>query len=183
MAFFSALWLFIGPQSGRTLHSPEQPKLITISDLVRPLSLKEAIALFSREHLIDSSLITDASSSMDTRQRSTNSSPKTTPNLSPRTQLVFAHVLFEGMPAKITVVFGDSGMSVSSEVSEPYPRKLGTNASTDDFAKIAASIAKEIGLPTASTLMYIDYMKGSRQWILGKLQNGVITINIWRVDP
>ncbi len=161
-----------------------QPKLITISDLVRPISQKEAIELFGREHLIDSSLISDASSALDTRQRSVNSPlGKSTPNPRPHTQLVFAHLLFEGMPAKITVVVGDSGMSVSSEVSAPYPRKLGTNASTDDFAKVAASISKEIGLPTASTLMYIDYMKGNRQWILGKLQNGVITINIWRVDP
>jgi hypothetical protein len=168
IAFFISFTIFATQGIGGISHPPAEPKHIIVKDLLHKITLHGAIALFGREHLIDSSLsdVTDRSNG----EQGTSSKH----NLK---QFVFAPVTFEGVSAKVTVFFnGDS--SFKTTVSIPYPLKLRAGATLDDFHKLGARIETSVGKPTVSTEMYIDYMKNGTQYLFGKLKDGLITIDI-----
>ena len=178
IAFFIALSIFTANGFGEISHPPAQPKQIIVTDLLHRLSCSEAIALFGREHLIDSSLsdATDPSLGKQGRSKDPASGRNTASKLSLK-QLVFAPVTFEGFPAKVTIFF-DGDSSFKATVSVPYPLKLRAGATLGDFTKLGANIAKSIGKPTVSTETYIDYITNGHQYVFGNLKDGLITIDI-----
>jgi hypothetical protein len=157
------------------------PKTVTVKDLVHKLSTSDAIALFGRNHLLDSSIFNLTDPSMKWHERfldSTLGRHKITPVT--YTQMSFAPVIFEGISAKVTILFGEDS-SFGATVSIPYPHKLRSGATVEDFDKLRANIAKSIGEPTVSTEMYIDYLVSGTESMFGELKDGVITITIWRL--
>jgi hypothetical protein len=179
-ALFIALHFFAGQEiSGPQITA--QPKTVTVKDLLHKLSTSDAMVLLGREHLLDSSVSFMTDPSMKWHERfldSTLGRHKITPVTF--TQMAFAPVIFEGISAKVTILFGEDS-SFGATVSIPYPHKLRSGATVEDFDKLRVSIAKSIGEPTVSTEMYIDYMVSGTESLFGNLKDGVITITIWRL--
>jgi hypothetical protein len=98
------------------------------------------------------------------------------------TQMAFAPVNFEGINAKVTILFGEDS-SFGATVSIPYPHKLRSSATLDDFNHLRSGITKSLGEPSVSTEAYINYMRNDHQLLFGNLKDGVISINLWRLEP
>ncbi len=139
--------------------------------------------MMGREHLVDSNVspLTDPSmvwhvhflDSLLGRQR-------TGPLV--LTQMVFAPVIFEGVTAKVTILFGPDS-SFGARVVSPYPFRRQSPATLDDFKNMSRNIQKSLGEPNVYSGAYIDYMDQGREFVLGNLRDGTITVNIWRLHP
>ena len=180
IALFIALHLFSGPPFS---EESSAPKDVHVKDLLRKLSSREALSLMGRDHLLDSSASDPTDPSIDWHERSLDSTLGRHPATLPRViQMTFAPVNFEGIPAKVTILFmGDS--SFGATVSSPYPLRLRSRATLDDFNLVSKNIAKSLGEPSVSTGNYIDYMVNGLQSLFGSLKDGTITINLWRLGP
>ena len=184
IALFIALHFFTGQGNfGYRQAVAVEPKIITVKDVLHKLSPSDAIALFGREHLLDSSVSAMTDPAMKWHERFLDSMlgrHKITP--ATFTQMVFAPVNFEGINAKVTILFGEDS-SFGARVSIPYPIRLRSKATLDDFNNLRTNIAKSLGQPSVSTETYIDYMVNGHQSLLGNLRDGSITINLWRLEP
>jgi hypothetical protein len=183
IALFIALHIFAGHGIHGTARTDPAPKSITVKDLFRKLSTSGAIALFGREHLLDSSVspLTDRSIKwhehfLDSVLGRHKRMPAT------YTQMVFAPVTVEGRSAKVTILFGVDS-SFGATVSYPYPVRLHSPATIEDFRRVSKSIETSIGEPSVSTEMYIDYFVNGNQSLIGSLKDGAITITLWRLGP
>jgi hypothetical protein len=179
-ALFIVLHFFAGPGNDH-LQITAQSKMVTVNNLIHKLSISDAEALFGREHLLDSSVSDLTDQSMKWHERFLDSMlgrHKATP---PKfTHMAFAPVIFEGMSAEVTILFGEDS-SFGAMVSIPYPHKIRSTVTVQDFDKLRANIAKSIGEPTVSTEMYIDYIVNGSESLFGSLKDGVITLTIWRL--
>ncbi len=163
---------------GKVTHAP---KRVSVNDLFHRRSQREAIALLGRKYLLDSSHTELTDPAMKWSEHLLDSTHyRNKAGKSSITQLVFAPVIFEGDSAKVTILFLDT-TSFGAIVSVPYPPKLHSQLTDDDFSKIAVNIQKSMGLPTISTGRYIDYVVDAHQSLFGQLRDGIITINIMQL--
>jgi hypothetical protein len=183
IALFIALHFF-GGQHAPVYSPPDaEPKAVTVNDLTRKLSIASAVALFGRKQLLDSSLTPLTDRMMKWHEHFLDSAlGRHNPTPAKFTQMVFAPVLFEGLSAKVTILFGPDS-SFGATVSIPYPVRLHAPATAEDFKRVSKNIAKSLGEPSVSTEMYIDYMVNGNQSLFGNFRDGVITINLWRLGP
>ncbi len=177
IALFFALHFFAGQGFSEVSAAP---KSVHVKDILHALSIRDALALLGRKHLVDSSAADLSDPSIEWHERFLDSTlgrrPATLPHV---TQMVFAPVLFEGFPSKVTILFMDD-TSFGATVLIPSPPKIGSIATVEDFNKLRKNIAASIGEPSVSTERYIDYMMNGMQSIFGTLKDDRITITLWR---
>jgi hypothetical protein len=180
IALFWALHFFAGQGFAEVSTAP---KSVHVKDVLRKLSSRETLALMGRDRLVDSSVSTLKDPSIKWHERYLDSILGRHRATLPRViQMTFAPVNFEGIPAKVTIFFADDS-SFGATVSSPYPLRLGSRATLEDFNLVSKNIAKSLGEPSVSTGNYIDYMVNGLQSLFGSLKNGTITINLWRLGP
>lgn len=158
-----------------------KPKGATTKDLLRKLSRREAVNLFGEKYLIDSSSYVPPSAAVDWHERLLDSLlGRKKSNPIRFRQVVFAPVMFEGEAAKVTILFFED-TSYGAIVEMPYPFRLRSHATPEDFDRLRENIVNSIGEPTVSTETYIDYMEHGTQTLFGTFKDGKIAIDLWRV--